>query len=184
MRIISGKWKGRQLAHFTADHIRPTTDRVKESLFNILQGSWEGARILDLFSGTGNLSFECLSRGASAVVAVEMNPKSIQIIQKNAQILENPGEFVLHKKDVFRFIQSYQGPPFDIILADPPFTEAIAHDVMEAISKSQVFADHTIIAIEAAKRERLETTYSVLREIDRRQFGDKLLAFFQKKTNE
>jgi 16S rRNA (guanine966-N2)-methyltransferase len=184
MRIISGKWKGRHLTPFKADHVRPTTDRVKESLFNILQGSWEGARILDLFSGTGNLSFECLSRGAAEVTAVELNAKSIEIIQKNAKVFDHPTEFLLHKKDVFRFIQGYEGSPFNVVLIDPPFTEAIAHDVMEAIAKSHVYGPQTVIAIEAARRERLDTAYPPLREIDRRQFGDKLLAFFQKTTSE
>ncbi|MBX9768510.1 MAG: 16S rRNA (guanine(966)-N(2))-methyltransferase RsmD [Bdellovibrionales bacterium] len=180
MRIISGKWKGRQLTHFKGDHLRPTTDRVKESLFNILQSSWEGARILDLFSGTGNLSFESLSRGAREVVAVEQNPKSIEIILKNSQILEKPKELLLQKKDVFKFLQAYEGEAFDVVLADPPFTHAIAHDVMDTIAKSKVFKPETVIAIEAARRERLDTSYSPLREIDRREFGDKLLAFFQK----
>lgn len=180
MRIISGKWKGRQLTHFKGEHLRPTTDRVKESLFNILQSAWDGARVLDLFSGTGNLSFESLSRGAREVVAVEQNPKSIEIILRNSQILDKPKELILQKKDVFRYLQSYVGEAFDVVLVDPPFTEAIAHDVMEAIAKSQVFRSETVIAIEAARRERLDTSYSSLGEIDRREFGDKLLAFFQK----
>ena len=71
MRIISGKYKGHQLVSFQADHIRPTTDRVKESLFNMIQGEIDGARVLDLFSGTGSLGLEALSRGAREVIFVE-----------------------------------------------------------------------------------------------------------------
>ncbi|MBX9768479.1 MAG: 16S rRNA (guanine(966)-N(2))-methyltransferase RsmD [Bdellovibrionales bacterium] len=183
MRIISGKWKGRSLTTFKADHIRPTTDRVKESLFNILQGSWEAARVLDLFSGTGNLAFESLSRGASEVVAVELNSKSLEIILRNAKEFGAPKELLVQKKDVFRFLQSYEGDPFDVVLVDPPFTEAIAHDVMVAMAKSKVFKMETVVAIEAARRERLDTDYPPLGEIDRRQFGDKLLAFFQARND-
>ena len=179
MRIISGKWKGRSLVHFKAEHLRPTTDRVKESLFNILQTEWDGARVLDLFSGTGNLSFEALSRGAREVVAVEQNPKSLEIILKNSGAFEHPAELNLQKNDVFRFLKSYAGDPFDVVLADPPFTQAIAHDVMEALAASRVYGQETVLVVEAARRERLESLYPPLREIDRRQFGDKLLAFFR-----
>ena len=77
MRIISGKFKGRPLVSFQADHIRPTTDRVKETLFNKLMGVVEDARVLDLFSGTGNLAIECLSRGAGWVDLVESHNRSI-----------------------------------------------------------------------------------------------------------
>jgi 16S rRNA (guanine966-N2)-methyltransferase len=83
VRIISGKWKGRQLVSFKANHIRPTTDRVKETLFNILQHDIPDSRILDLFGGTGNLSFESLSRGARFVELVESHKISLKIIQEN-----------------------------------------------------------------------------------------------------
>ena len=87
MRIIGGKYKGLYLTNFKADHIRPTTDRVKESMFNILQAQIEDARVLDLFSGTGNLGIEAISRGARHVTFVEKNKKSIQILKEN--ILNN-----------------------------------------------------------------------------------------------
>ena len=88
MRVISGKYKGRELVSFKADHIRPTTDRVKESIFNKLQSHIAGARVLDLFSGTGSLAIEAISREAESVTAVEMNKKSIEIIKKNLQLLK------------------------------------------------------------------------------------------------
>ena len=81
MRIIAGKYGGRRLKAFKADHIRPTTDRVKETLFNILQSYIPEAHILDLYAGTGSLGFEALSRGASDVMAVEQNRKSLSIIK-------------------------------------------------------------------------------------------------------
>ena len=80
MRIIGGRFSGRRLVSFTAEHIRPTTDRVKESLFNKLAAYWDGARVLDLFSGTGNLTIEAISWGADSVESVELNPKSISIM--------------------------------------------------------------------------------------------------------
>ena len=83
MRIISGKFKGRSLISFKASHIRPTTDRVKESLFNKIQGETEGARVLDLFAGTGSLGLEALSRGAAFVHFVDDSPVSLKILKQN-----------------------------------------------------------------------------------------------------
>lgn len=179
MRIISGKWGGRKLVSFEASHIRPTSDRVKESLFNILQAHWEDARVLDLFAGTGNLSFEALSRGARFLDSVEMNPKSMQIIQKNMELLQVGAEMKTHRKDVFRFLKDYQGEPYDLILIDPPFTESLAHPAMQEVATSKAFGPSTIVVIESSKHERMDKEYGLLKSFDSRHFGDKLATFFR-----
>ena len=182
MRIVSGKWKGRQLVSFKADHIRPTTDRVKESVFNTLQGELEGARVLDLFSGTGNLSFESISRGARQVVAVEISKKSIAIIHKNVEALAVGDELVVHNEDVLKFLRQYQGEPFDLIFADPPFTEALSHSVLQALASSRVVAAHSTVVIESAKREQVDEEYEgserTLVRSAKRDFGDKFVSYF------
>jgi 16S rRNA (guanine966-N2)-methyltransferase len=183
MRIISGSLKGRRLVGFTGSHIRPTTDRVKETLFNILQSDWEGARVLDLFAGTGNLGFESWSRGATMVDAVEAHKISQKIIDQNRAALKIDVRYALHRMDVFLFLKKYRGEAFDIILADPPFTEVIAHDVMVAISTSLVRKRDTVIAIESARRERLEDSYEPLVRIDSRAFGDKILSLFKERPS-
>ncbi|MEZ0390856.1 MAG: 16S rRNA (guanine(966)-N(2))-methyltransferase RsmD [Pseudobdellovibrionaceae bacterium] len=182
MRIISGKYRGHQLVSFSADHIRPTTDRVKESLFNMIQGSVDGARVLDLFSGTGNLGLEALSRGAASVLFVEKSRKSIQILEKNLAKLKVSEPYQILQKDVISFLQNYQGEPFDLIFADPPFTEAMAHDVMLAADGSRAFHPQTLMMIESARREKILDDYPHLSRYDEREFGDKVLSFFQKKT--
>ena len=182
MRIISGKFKGRVLASFQEDHIRPTTDRVKESLFNKWMGYTEEARVLDLFSGTGNLGFEALSRGALHVDFVEMNPRSLAIIKKNAELLKlDSKEFKIHKQDVLQFLRRYEGSAYHLILIDPPFTEKMAHEVMEALDKSRCFDQNTLIAIESVKKERIDDAYSQLYRYDFNDYGDKVLSFFAKK---
>jgi 16S rRNA (guanine966-N2)-methyltransferase len=180
MRIISGKYKGYQLVPFQADHIRPTTDRVKESQFNILMNYFDEARVLDLFAGTGNLGLEAISRGAREVIFVEKNKLSIQILEKNIQKLKITEPFKIIQKDVLSFLKSYKGEAFDVIFADPPFTEAMAHDVMLAICESEVFAPHTVMTIESAKKEKLLDHYTSLERYDVREFGDKVLSFFRK----
>ncbi|GIL16791.1 MAG: methyltransferase [Oligoflexia bacterium] len=181
MRIISGKYRGHHLTSFQAGHIRPTTDRVKESMFNILMNDIEGARVIDLFSGTGNLGLEALSRGAREVVFVEKNKSSIDILKKNIAKLKIEEPYQIIQKDVLSFLKSYQGEPFDLIFADPPFTEEMAHDVMMGASASQLFHENTLMLIESGRREKIEDDYGTLIRYDKREFGDKFLSFFRKK---
>ena len=180
MRIIAGKWRGRRLVTFKADHIRPTTDRVKESVFNKLQGEWDGARVLDLFAGTGNIGFEALSRGAVEVVAVELNSKSIDIIRRNVAELEVGKEHRVMKDDVHRWLERYEGEPFSIIMADPPFTESLAHRTLELLSNSKAVGPETTVVVEASSHERVDETYPGLSCTDRRDYGDKMISFWKK----
>ena len=185
MRIISGKYKGRHLVSFKADHIRPTMDRVKETLFNKWMGQIEEARVLDLFAGTGNLGLEALSRGAKHVTFVEKNIKSVQIIKDNIQALKiPPQEYTIITKDVFAFIKSASSQPFDLILIDPPFTEKLADRVMLELSLQSLFHQDTLIAIEAIKQEKIEMQYGVLTCYDKQDYGDKSLSLFKKSSQD
>lgn len=183
MRVISGKYRGRLLVAFKGDHLRPTTDRVKETIFNKLMHRIPESRVLDLFSGTGNLSIEALSRGAQFVLMVESHRKSLQIIKKNFENLSIERDFELRSQDVFSFIKSYQGEGFDIVFADPPFTKKIAHEVMLALSQVSWVGAEVIVVIEASTHERLEPTYSGFKCLDILEFGDKRLALFQREVD-
>ncbi len=178
MRIISGKYKGRKLVSFDAKHIRPTTDRVKESLFNILQNRIEGARVLDLFSGTGNLAIESLSRGAGFVDLVESHPKSLALIRRNLENLGVTEGFKIHPVDAFKYIKNFKGEPYDIVIADPPFTRAWADDLARAIGAAHLLAKDGILVIEAASKEPTSEAYPGLIFLEERKFGDKRLLFF------
>jgi 16S rRNA (guanine966-N2)-methyltransferase len=180
MRIISGRFKGRQLVGFKASHIRPTTDRVKETIFNILMRYVPEARVLDLFAGTGNLGIEALSRGASYVECVDAHKSSLQIINNNLKTLEIQKEIKITGSDVFKYLKSYKASPFDIIFIDPPFTEAIAHKCMGAVVTTAAARIGTIVVIESSRHERIDDAYGPFRLLDRRPFGDKSASFFQK----
>jgi len=180
VRIISGKYKG-NLVSFQADHIRPTTDRVKESQFNILAGYIENSSVLDLFAGTGSLGIEALSRDAREVVFVEQHKKSIEIIRKNLQKLKVAEPTQIIGKDVISYLKKYTGEPFDIIFADPPFTQEMAHDVMLAAANAPIFHSGTIMTIESGRREKIDDDYGSIIRYDVREFGDKFLSFFKKK---
>ncbi len=180
MRIISGKYKG-NLVPFNADHIRPTTDRVKESLFNILIGEFDGVRVLDLFSGTGSLGLEALSRGAKELTMVEKNRKSVDIMRANLKKLSIGEPVEIIQKDVLSFLKTYSGEPFDIIFADPPFTEKMADEVMLAASTSKIFHAKSLMTIESGRKEKIGDDYGELVRYDVREFGDKYLSFYKQK---
>jgi 16S rRNA (guanine966-N2)-methyltransferase len=179
MRIIGGKFKGHPLVSFKADHIRPTTDRVKESLFNIWQGEVEDTRVLDLFSGTGSLGLEALSRGAREILFVESHRASVDIIRRNLSQLKVESGVKIVPVDVLSFLRKFKEDPFDLILIDPPFTEKMAHEVMQALASSKAFHAGTQIAIESSSHERIDEHYSPLVIRSQRKYGDKFLSLFQ-----
>jgi 16S rRNA (guanine966-N2)-methyltransferase len=179
VRIISGRFKGRRLVSFQAKHIRPTTDRVKETLFNKLMGYFPDARVLDLFAGTGNLGLESLSRGAAHVAFVDDHPKSLAVLRENLAELEIRDGYKIHSIDVFKFLKRYEGDDFNVIFADPPFTERLAERVMAAIALSKVWAPGAVIAIESGTKEPISDDYGRLNLLDRKKFGDKTLSLFE-----
>ncbi|MEO0335798.1 MAG: 16S rRNA (guanine(966)-N(2))-methyltransferase RsmD [Pseudomonadota bacterium] len=180
MRIIAGQFKGHRLVAFKAIHIRPTTDRVKESLFNRLQGQISGAKVLDLFSGTGSLGLEALSRGAESVQFVDSNAKSIAVLRKNIELLKVEDSASINQQDVRQFLKTIQSS-FDVIFIDPPFTKKMADSVMEALASSGAFHDETRIAIESSHQEEIKDEYLPLVLLDQKEFGDKTLSLFQRK---
>jgi len=184
VRVISGRFKGRQLVGFKGEHIRPTMDRVKETLFNKLMHNIPDARVLDLFSGTGNLAVEALSRGARYVEAVESHKGSLRIIRENLQKLGIEKEIRVVAQDVFKYIKSYEGEGFDVVFMDPPFTEALAHSCMEALQKSRVLRPSGVAVIEASRHERIDDAYGPFLLLDRREFGDKSASFYTRAKNQ
>ena len=180
MRIISGKLKGQVLVNFKADHLRPTTDRVKETIFNKLISYIQEATVLDLFAGTGNLGIEAYSRGASQVTSVEMNSASIKIIKENYKKLKIVGQIDLIQSDVLKYLKNYnENEGFDIVLIDPPFTRKMAHEVMQAISISKVLKNGSIILIESSSNEPIENAYENISLLDKKNYGDKHLSIFE-----
>ncbi|MFP5519693.1 MAG: 16S rRNA (guanine(966)-N(2))-methyltransferase RsmD [Bdellovibrionia bacterium] len=185
MRIIAGKYKGHHLVSFKADHIRPTTDRVKETLFNKFQFDIEGSKCLDLFCGTGNLGLEAISRGAAHVTFVEKNKKSILITKENIQKLKvDSDSYNLVTADVLDFLKRHSGASFDIIFIDPPFTEKMADEVLMRLNESKCFHENTLIAIESSTQETVKDDYGQLYRFDFREYGDKVLSFYTPKKED
>jgi len=120
VRIIGGTWRRRVLKFPDSEGLRPTPDRVRETLFNWLGQELDGWHCLDLFAGSGALGFEAASRGAAQVVMVEQSPKVLAALRENAEILQNPREVEIIRRDALQYLASSK-TKFDLIFLDPPY---------------------------------------------------------------
>jgi len=154
MKIITGEYGGRRFDPPRNLQARPTTDLAKQALFNILQCRMEfdGCRALDLFSGTGSISFELLSRGAEQVVSVEMGRQQQQFITKVTEELRIPrGRHQLVRGDVFRYLASTPAQPFDFIFADPPYALPDLVKLPELVLRPGLLAPDGLFVLEHGK---------------------------------
>ncbi len=122
MRIVAGRFGGRRLVTPKDARVRPTADRVREAWMSILGEALHGARVLDLFAGSGALGLEALSRGAASVTFVELNPASLRALDQNVTTLGVEDAVTVHRGDSVRYAERLPEGSFDIVLADPPYT--------------------------------------------------------------
>lgn len=148
MRIIAGNRRGHKLIEFCGDDVRPTTDRVKESMFNIIQGFIPGAKVLDLFSGSGALSFEALSRGAENATCIDIDKCSIGIIRHNAKDLSYEDRCDIINCSCFDYLKKTD-MQFDVIFLDPPYNKGFIEPVLTDIVNNGVLSDDGIIVLES-----------------------------------
>lgn len=149
MRVISGLVRGKKLKEPSDYSIRPTTDMVKEALFNIIQFDLEGRKILDLFAGTGQLGIECLSRGAASVTFVDQSKDSIAIVKQNLKTCGFEARVV--QTDSISFLQ--MGEKFDIILLDPPYATNLLDKALEIINSVDILSEGGIIMCESGREK-------------------------------
>lgn len=131
MRIVGGKWRGRQIKAPPGEAVRPTADRVREAWMSILGARLPGARVLDLFAGSGALGLEALSRGADSVDFVEMAPRTLATLAANIALLGDAHRVVVHRQDAIRFLATVPPEAFDVAFADPPYGKGLAQQVAE-----------------------------------------------------
>ena len=150
LRIISGIYKGRYINMPKSDLVRPTTDRVRETLFNILNNKidFNGAKILDLYAGSGSLGLECLSRGASEVHFVEQDFTVFENLKKNIISLQAEKHCRLHKISAIKFTGSACAHNYNLILADPPFFKDDIYKVVENVLYNKYLANNAKMIIE------------------------------------
>lgn len=153
MRIISGRARGTKLMTLEGLDTRPTTDRVKESLFNLLQYDFYNKRILDLFAGSGALGLEGISRGATSATFVDMNKACIEIVRKNAEKTRSLEEAKFVQGDCLTAIHRLEKDTLDLIFMDPPYSKGHVEPILEAIVHDGVLKVDGLIVIEHAKND-------------------------------
>lgn len=180
MRVISGDKKGQKLISLKRRKIRPTSDKVRGAIFNILI-SVEGKRVLDLFAGSGALGIEALSRGAEKVIFVDDSFASVNLMWKNLERLGFKDKAKVIKKDVLRFIRGKNQECFDIIFADPPYGKGLCQKVLEILAEKNFLDSEGIVIIEHHKKEKIEEKENFIL-LKQKRYGDTLVSFFREKS--
>ena len=146
LRIVAGKWRSRLLPVADETGLRPTSERIRETLFNWLASTIEGSRCLDLFAGTGALGLEALSRDAREVVFVENSSRAAAALKESVKVLEAKGARI-HQADAIRYLKS-EPEPFDIVFLDPPFAADLLEDLCRLLSEGNWLADGARVYLE------------------------------------
>jgi 16S rRNA (guanine966-N2)-methyltransferase len=170
LRIIAGKWRGRRIDAPGGDAVRPTGDRVREAWMSIVNPWLADAKVLDLYSGSGALGLEALSRGAASVDFVENAPASLKIIRGNAEFLGAGDQAVIHREDAMSFVKRLAPRAYDVAFADPPYDQGFATQLAELWLETP-FAD--LLGIEHRLNEHLPG------DGERRKYGGTVITFYR-----
>ena len=184
MRIVGGRLRGRRLLSPKDHSVRPTTDRNRESLFNILTHRWPDhlkGNVLDIFAGTGALGLEALSRGANCCVFIEKHRQGAQLIKQHVDTFH-----VSEQAKLLRFDATRPGPvdpwgPFDLVFADPPYGRGLGEKAIAALHKEKWFAPGALLILEE-KRGHVPTSLDGFDKLDQRDGGDTSIGMFQDVT--
>jgi 16S rRNA (guanine966-N2)-methyltransferase len=181
MRIISGISRGRSLTTPKGHALRPTSDRVKESIFNILGEEVEGKMVLDLFAGTGNLGIEALSRGAKKACFVEKAIEALRMIKKNLLQCGFSAQAEIIPKEVNRAITLLETrkESFDLILMDPPYEKGWIQRTLVKLNNHNIYHEGSILVIEHSRREPLPQETKMWSVVKQRKTGDTIISILQ-----
>ena len=179
MRVISGKARGVTLKTPDGLVTRPTSDRVKEALFSIIQFDLPGARVLDLFGGTGQLGIEALSRGAKKAVFVDAGESACKLIRENLKRTKMELEGQVVRSDYLAYLQRSK-EQFDIIFLDPPYAEVFLENALKKITEIDILQSGGIIVAERPADKPLDMEFSGFSRSKDYKYGNTLLTFYRK----
>ena len=178
MRIISGIRRGHRLAEFDGMNIRPTTDRVRESLFNLISPYVSDAKVLDLFGGSGALSLEAISRGALKSVICDIDERAIKLIAHNAEQLKFSDKLTILNKPAMQVLDETKDT-FDIIFLDPPYNKGLIAPIIEKIVQSDILSDDGIIVLESDNTDE-HGEFSNLEVLKQRKYGRTYITVYKR----
>lgn len=180
MRIVGGALRGRPLAAPRSDSIRPTSDRTREAVFNIIAHGWperlEGARVLDLFAGTGALGLEALSRGAAQALFVEESAEGRGLIRANVEAFGLQGRARIFRRDAARLGEAGTIAPFDLVFADPPYGKGLAEQALQSALAGGWLKPDALVVVEEAAATPFQPPQG-LALVERRDWGDTCVTF-------
>jgi len=176
MRVIAGRYKGRRLKAPTWEGLRPTSDKLRETLFNILAPRIAGARLLDGYAGTGAVGIEALSRGAASVVFVERDRRALALLAENIAACDAAG-YTIETGDVATVLRRWNGAPLDLIWLDPPYDNTDTLDALDAAAHA--LAPEGLVVLERATRHEPNVPASLTPTRDVKS-GDSTLTFFER----
>ncbi|MGE4589069.1 MAG: 16S rRNA (guanine(966)-N(2))-methyltransferase RsmD [Acidaminococcaceae bacterium] len=181
MRIITGKARGLKLITPKNMDVRPTSDRVKESLFNIIGTKIVGTRVLDLFAGTGNLGLEAWSRGAEKIVFVDDSTTSLQLVRSNISKAKAEKETQVINGNAAKIIASLtmKGEKFDFIFCDPPYNKGLPAQIIEQVAKYDIVVSGGYLIVEHSQHEILPELPEKLENIRNEKYGETLISFLR-----
>ena len=177
MKVIQGKYKGISLKGFDIDGTRPTMDRVKESLFAMIQNNINGRKVLDLFAGSGALGIEALSMGAESVVFVDKNNVACKVIKENLNKINDFATII--KMDYELALKSFNDIQFDLIFLDPPYKTNYIEKSLELISEYDLISDGGLIVCESDDLNKIKAPDG-LKEVKFKKYGEKKVVILKK----
>ncbi|WP_192987136.1 16S rRNA (guanine(966)-N(2))-methyltransferase RsmD [Carnobacterium mobile] len=181
MRVISGEYGGRKLKAVPGKNTRPTTDKVKESLFNIIGPYFDGGTCLDLFAGSGSLAIEAVSRGMEHAVLIDKDLVAIKTIKENIEMTKETSKFEVFRNEANRSIDVLIGrkKSFDLLFLDPPYLEQEIVQQLEKIMTGNLLADKALIICEVSRKIDLPTTIGIAEEFRTEIYGASKVVLYE-----
>ncbi len=184
MRIIAGSAKGTRLQMVPGNHVRPTADRVKESLFSVIGPFFAGGQVLDLFAGTGSLGLEAVSRGMDDVIFVDQSVASLQTVRENAERCRLTDQTLIMRKDARTALKQFvkQNKQFDLVFLDPPYHEQLLVPILNMFAQQELLTKQGLLVVEHPSSMSLsvqESVFALAREL---AYGDTKISLVKKKV--
>jgi len=186
MRIISGEYGGRRLKAVPGQNTRPTTDKVKESLFHMIGPYFDGGQALDLYAGSGALGIEAVSRGMDKAYLVDHSQQAVKTISENIGVTKEADKFTVWKKKDSQALENFRqlGETFDLVLLDPPYGRQDLEHIIKQLNDYQLLNDGAVIACETDKDVSLSVETKSLRLIKDKTYGMTRISLYEKVTAE
>lgn len=184
MRVISGEYGGRRLKAVPGVNTRPTTDKIKESIFNMIGPYFDGGIVLDLFAGSGGLSIEAISRGYDRAILIDKAPQAIQTIKENIAMTKEPEKFEVYRNDAKRAIQvlAKKGEKIDLLFLDPPYAKQEIIQQIEQMNGLHLFNDDAMIVCEVDKHVDLPATIENFTCFKNEKYGMTKIVIYEKRA--